>query len=69
MLGEPVPLPAEPRGLSVHPSGQWVGLYDAQAHLIEVNVATRAVRILDTQSFTNKAAPSHGALTARTARC
>lgn len=54
LLGEPVPLPAEPRGLSIHPSGQWVGLYDAQAHLIEVNVATRTLRILDTQSFTNK---------------
>jgi WD40 repeat protein/tRNA A-37 threonylcarbamoyl transferase component Bud32 len=47
-LGEPIPLPARTRGLSVHPSGDWVGLYDAEARLSEVNVRTRAVKVLAT---------------------
>lgn len=54
-LGEPLPLPAEPRGLSVHPSGQWVGLYDAEARLSEVNVDTRALQPLAAQEAKKQA--------------
>ena len=45
-MGESVSLPAEPRGLGVHPSGVSVALYDAQGNLSEVDVETRAVRRL-----------------------
>lgn len=45
-LGEPVVLPAEPRGLAVHPSGRWVAGYTAKRELLEIDVATRAIRVL-----------------------
>lgn len=45
-LGEPIALPAEPCGLSVHPSGQWIGLYDDEARLSEVEVGSRALKPL-----------------------
>ena len=48
-LGDPISLPAEPRGLSVHPSGQWVGIYDAEARLSEVDVRTRELKPLAAQ--------------------
>lgn len=57
-LGEPIPLPAEPRGLSVHPSGQWIGLYDAEARLSEVQVGTRELKPLARQA--EQAAPAFG---------
>lgn len=48
-LGEPIALGAEPRGLGVHPTGRWIGLYDAQARLSELDVASRAVQPLAVQ--------------------
>ncbi len=57
ILGDSVPLPAEPRGLAIHPSGQWIGLYDAQSQLAEVNVATRELRMLEAQRVTSDPRP------------
>jgi WD40 repeat protein len=45
-LGAPVPLPAEPRGVCVHPSGRWVATYTAKRELLEIEVPTRHVRVL-----------------------
>ncbi len=47
-IGESVTLPAEPRGMGVHPNGLKVGLYDALGSLTEVDVATRTVHHLHT---------------------
>jgi len=49
-LGEPLPLPAEPRGLAVHPSGRWVACYTAKRELLEIEVATRRIRVLHATS-------------------
>lgn len=49
-LGEPLPLPAEPRGLAAHPSGRWVACYTAKRELLEIEVATRRIRVLHATS-------------------
>jgi WD40 repeat protein len=45
-VGEPIPLPSEPRGVAVHPSGRWVGVYCGAGEGVEVEVSTRQVRRL-----------------------
>lgn len=49
-LGGAIRLPAEPRGVAVHPSGRWVAVYTARRDLIEIEVASRAVKFICTGS-------------------
>ncbi|MCC7375091.1 MAG: protein kinase [Verrucomicrobiales bacterium] len=44
-LGEPIPLPSEPRGVAIHPSGKWVGICGNGGRGLEVEVATRRVQV------------------------
>jgi WD40 repeat protein len=51
-LGEPVNLPAEPRGIAVHPDGRWIACFDAKRNLIELNVEDRKICLLHTGTET-----------------
>ncbi len=45
-LGDPIPMPSEPRGLCLHPTGRWIGVYCAGGQGLEIEVASRGVRVL-----------------------
>jgi WD40 repeat protein/predicted Ser/Thr protein kinase len=45
-LGEPLPLPAEPRGLAVHPDGKTVGVICGAGQGLEIDVASHEARLL-----------------------
>ncbi len=45
-LGDPVPLPSEPRGLAIHPTGRWAGVGCAGGEGVEIDLATRTPRVL-----------------------
>ena len=62
-IGESVTLPAEPRGMGVHPNGSRVALYDALGSLTEVDVATRTVHRLHTNGV-QKSTPAMRAFAA-----
>lgn len=63
-LGEPLPLPAEPRGLGWHPSGQWLGVCCAGGEGVEINVSNRTSQVL----FTHHKSVNAGA-TLNNGRC
>lgn len=53
-LGEPIPLPSEPRGVAVHPSGKWVGICCNGGKGVEVEVTTRRIEVLfDRQHYSD----------------
>jgi len=53
-LGEPIPLPSEPRSLAIHPSGNWIGVCCNGGKGVEVELATRQTRVLfDDQQHTH----------------
>jgi WD40 repeat protein len=45
-IGKPIPMPSEPRGLAVHPSGKWIGVCCQAGEGIEIEVATRLPKTL-----------------------
>lgn len=45
-LGEPLEMPAEPRGVAIHPSGKLVGVACASSCGVEIDVAARSVKTL-----------------------
>jgi eukaryotic-like serine/threonine-protein kinase len=59
-LGEPIPLPSEPRGLAIHPSGKWIGVVCQAGESVEIEVVTRNSKIL----FRNSSAIDAGAILA-----
>jgi WD40 repeat protein len=45
-LGDPISLPSEPRGLAVHPSGRWIGVFCQAGQGVEVDVTSRRPKTL-----------------------
>jgi len=45
-LGQPIAMPSEPRGLCLHPSGQWIGVCCAGGEGVEITVSNRTSRTL-----------------------
>jgi WD40 repeat protein len=45
-LGDPVPMPSEPRGLCMHPSGLWMGVCCAGGETAEIDLSNRSSRVL-----------------------
>lgn len=45
-ISDPIPMPSEPRGLAMHPSGRLLGVLCAGGQAIEVDLQTRALHVL-----------------------
>ncbi|MBL9166262.1 MAG: protein kinase [Verrucomicrobiales bacterium] len=45
-LGEPIPMPSEPRGLCLHPAGRWIGVCCAGSEGVEIEWSNRVSRVL-----------------------
>lgn len=62
--GEAIPLPSEPRGLCLHPSGKRIGLYCAGGEGLEMGITSRTVQTL----FKNSK-PSNAGASLNNGRC
>lgn len=63
-IGDPVPLPSEPRGICLHPSENLTGVACAGGEGLEVGTLTRKTRLL----FKNRE-PTHAGATLNNGRC
>jgi WD40 repeat protein len=55
LIGEPIDMPSEPRGVAVHPSGNFIAMYCAGGELVELPVASRTLRVLRPATGTHPA--------------
>lgn len=46
LLGDRIPLPSEPRGIALNPSGEWLGVACEQGEGIEIDLSTKKPQLL-----------------------